>query len=127
VTLSRIVGTAVAVCLAFPAWAATRDPLETYQKLTSVEPRCGQPASDRDILVCGARRADRWRVPYIGYDAGDPRGETVEGERKRISDGHRDPCGRRAIIADCGGGVGVKATVGFGASGGELRLRPLAP
>jgi hypothetical protein len=125
--MSRIVVAATALCLAIPISAKTPDPLETYQKLTSVEPRCTRPSSSQEILVCGARRADRWRVPYIGYDAGDPRGETVEGERKRISDGHRDPCGRRAIIADCGGGVGVKVTTAFGASGGELRLRPLAP
>jgi hypothetical protein len=125
--MSRIVVAATALCLAIPISAKTPDPPETYQKLTSVEPRCTRPSSSQEILVCGARRADRWRVPYIGYDAGDPRGETVEGERKRISDGHRDPCGRRAIIADCGGGVGVKVTTAFGASGGELRLRPLAP
>jgi hypothetical protein len=127
VTMSRIVVAVTALCLAIPASAKTPDTLETYHRLTSVEPRCAKPSSDREILVCGARRADRWRVPFVGYDIGDPRGESVEGERKRISDDHRLPCGRRAIIADCGGGVGVKVTTAFGASGGELRLRPLAP
>ncbi len=126
-TMSRIVVAAAVLCLAPPVRAKTPDTLETYRKLTSVEPHCGRPSSDREIMVCGARRADRWRVPYIGYDIGDPRGESVEGERKRLADDHRLPCGRRAIIADCGGGVGVKVTTAFGASGGELRLRPLAP
>jgi len=127
VTMSRIVIAATALCLALPVSAKAADALETYRTLTSVEPRCARPSSDRDIMVCGARRADRWRVPYVGYDIGDPRAESVEGERKRISAAPRVPCGQGAIIANCGGGVGVKATVGFGASGSELKLRTLAP
>lgn len=101
--------------------------IDRYRAVTSVEPHCGKPSDSREILVCGARRADRWRVPFIGYDAGDPRGESVSAERNRLAAAPRVPCGRGAIIADCGGGVGVKATVGFGASGTETRLRPLAP
>ncbi|UVO55710.1 hypothetical protein [Sphingomonas sp. SUN039] len=124
-SLSRIVIAATALGVAIPLSAATPDTLETYQKLTSVEPRCVRPSSDRDILVCGARRADRWRVPFVGYELGDPRGESVEGERKRISDEHRPPCGRRAIIADCGGGVGVSVSTRMAGDG--LKLRQLAP
>lgn len=124
-TMSRIVVVAAALCLAIPASASTPDTLSTYHKLTSVEPRCVRPSSDREILVCGARRADRWRVPYIGYDTGDPRGESVEGERKRVSAAPKMPCGQGAIIADCGGGVGLKYTTNFTSEGG--RLRPLAP
>ena len=86
-----------------------------------------RPSNDRDILVCGARRADRWRVPFVGYDAGDPRGESVEGERKRISAAPIVPCGQGAIIANCGNGVGVSTSVGFGVSGSNIKLRPLAP
>ena len=100
---------------------------DTYRQLTSVEPRCNRPSNDRDILVCGARRADRWRVPFVGYDAGDPRGESVEGERKRISAAPIVPCGQGAIIANCGNGVGVSTSVGFGVSGSNIKLRPLAP
>ena len=124
-TMSRIVVATATLCLAMPSSAKLPDTLETYQKLTSVEPRCVRPSSDREILVCGARRADRWRVPFIGYDAGDPRGEAVEGERKRVSAAPKVPCGQGAIIADCGGGVGLKYTTNF-TSGGE-RVRPLAP
>lgn len=126
-TMSRIVVAGIALGLAAPACASTPDPIETYRTLTSVEPRCTNPASDREIVVCGARRADRWRVPYVGYDVGDPRAESVESERKRISAAPRVPCGQGAIIANCGGGVGVSATVAFGASGGQMRVRPLAP
>jgi hypothetical protein len=125
VSMSRIVVAATALCLAAPLVAKTPDTLETYQKLTSVEPRCVRPSSTQEILVCGARRADRWRVPFVGYDLGDPRGESVEGERKRISDEHRLPCGRRAIIADCGGGVGVSVSTRLAGDG--LKLRQLAP
>lgn len=126
-TMSRIVIVAVAMGLAAPLAAKSPDALETYRQLTSVEPRCTRPANDRDIIVCGARRADRWRVPYVGYDLGDPRAESIEGERKRLSAAPRVPCGQGAIIANCGSGVGVKVSTTFGASGGELRLRPLAP
>ncbi len=126
-TMSRIVVAALAILAATPAHANTSESLETYERLTSVEPRCTRPATEREIVVCGNRRADRWRVPYIGYDAGDPRGETVSGERNRIAAAPKVPCGQGAIIANCGGGVGVSTTVGFGASGSKMRLRPLAP
>lgn len=124
-SMSRIVVAATALSLAFPVSAKTPDTLETYQQLTSVEPRCARPASDREIVVCGNRRADRWRVPYVGYEIGDPRGESVEGERKRVSAAPKVPCGQGAIIADCGGGVGFKYTTNFTPEG--ERLRPLAP
>lgn len=103
-------------------------PMDRYLSVTSVEPRCARPVDGREIMVCGARRADRWRVPYIGgYELGDPRGESVEGERKRLSAAPRVKCGQGAIIANCGGGVGVSATVAFGAGGTSERVRPLAP
>jgi hypothetical protein len=127
VSMSRIVIAATALGLAIPVSAATPDTLEAYQKLTSVEPRCVRPSSDREILVCGARRADRWRVPFVGYEVGDPRGETVSGERNRVSAAPKVPCGQGAIIADCGGGVGVRANLTYGERGPQIRLRPLAP
>ena len=126
-SMSRIVVAVMALFATFPVSAKTATSLETYQRLTSVEPHCTRPSSDREILVCGNRRADRWRVPYVGYDIGDRRSESVEGERKRVSAAPKVPCGQGAIIADCGGGVGVKASTSFGTSGGQLRLRPLAP
>jgi hypothetical protein len=124
VSMSRTLVVLLTIAAAFPLTAKTPDPLDTYQRMTSVEPRCTRPSSDREILVCGNRRADRWRVPYIGYEIGDPRSESVDGERKRVSAAPKVPCGQGAIIADCGGGVGLKYTTNF-TSGGE-RLRPLA-
>lgn len=125
-TLSRSL---VALTLLLGAAPAHADiAMDRYRSVTSVEPRCTRPGDGREIMVCGARRADRWRVPYIGgYDVGDPRGESVEGERKRLSAAPRVPCGQGAIIANCGGGVGVSMTTSFGASGSQPKLRPLAP
>jgi hypothetical protein len=115
------------IFISAPVHAANgTETIARYQQLTSVTVRCATPASGSEIRVCGRRAADRWRVPYIGYEAGDPRSETVEDERKRISAAPRVPCGRGAIIANCGGGVGIKAAIGLGPGGETLRLRPLA-
>jgi hypothetical protein len=105
---------------------AAREPanLEAYQRLTRVAPRCGHPASSTEITVCGNRRADRWRVPFIGYEAGDPRGETVSGERNRLASAPKLPCGIGAILAGCGS-VGLSVSSTF--ASGKLKLRPLVP
>lgn len=125
-TLSRSV---VALTLLLGAAPAQADiAMDRYRQVTSVEPRCSRPEDGREIMVCGARRADRWRVPYVGgYDVGDPRGESVEAERKRLSAAPRVPCGQGAIIANCGGGVGISMTTSFGAGRLQPKLRPLAP
>jgi hypothetical protein len=110
-----------------PTHAATgTDAIAKYDQLTRVAIRCSTPASGNEIRVCGRRQADRWRVPFVGYEVGDPRSESVEGERKRISAAPRVPCGKGAIIANCGGGVGIKAAIGLGPGGETLHLRPLA-
>jgi hypothetical protein len=124
VSMSRIVIAVGVLCLATPLASKAPDTLEAYQKLTSVDPRCGRPSSDREILVCGARRADRWRVPFVGYDAGDPRGETVEGERKRLASEPPRKCGNEAFLRNCGS-VGVSVSTRLAGDG--LKLRQLAP
>ena len=86
-TMSRRLSFVVAVMLLIGPHAAVAgpsSPLETYERLTAVEPRCTAPATNSEILVCGRRAADRWRVPYIGYEAGDPRGESVMQERASV-------------------------------------------
>ncbi len=120
-TLSR----SAVVLLALPTLAvAAPDPMERYRAATSVEPRCKTPNDTREILVCGARRADRWRVPYVGYDLGDPHGESVEGERKRLASEPPRKCGNEAFLRNCGA-VGVSVSTRL--SGDRLALRPLAP
>jgi len=109
-----------------PAFAESESALSTYERLTAVEPRCTAPSTNSEILVCGRRAADRWRVPYVGYEAGDPRGETVMQERERLAADHPLPCGVDNVLANCGM-VGVSVGTRFGVGGTGLRLRPLAP
>lgn len=123
-SMSRIVVAVMALFSSFPVSAKTADSLETYQRLTSVEPHCTRPSSDREILVCGNRRADRWRVPYIGYDIGDPRGESVEGERRRLASEPPRKCGNEAFLRNCGM-VGLSVSTRLAGDG--LKLRQLAP
>ena len=97
-----------------------------YEQLTQVSVRCARPVDPAAIIVCGRRAADRWRVPLLGYDAGDPRGESVSGERNRLASEPRQDCGNTAFFgqARCGGMVGVSVAMSFG--GGGMRWRPLA-
>jgi hypothetical protein len=129
--MSRTVVVALAALLAQfaaarPAFAGSETALSNYERLTAVTPHCVSPSTESEILVCGRRAADRWRVPYIGYEAGDPRGETVMQERERLAADHPLPCGVDNVLANCGM-VGVSVGTRFGVGGTELKLRPLAP
>lgn len=103
-----------------PAEAA----LSTYAEKTRVTVQCSRPVGDT-IVVCGRRAADKWRVPFLGLSPGDPRGESVSGERNRLASEPRPTCGVTAFFytADCGM-VGI--TVGTSFGGSSVRLRPLA-
>ena len=46
--------------------------------------RCVVDPNATDITVCGRRQADRFRVPFIVHDAGDPSHEAVRVERDRL-------------------------------------------
>ena len=132
--MSRIAGAGIASAAAVmtmlaPLPAAAESPgrmLAVYRDRTSIEPHCARATRSDEIVVCGNRRADRWRVPFVGYDAGDPRGESVTGERNRLASEPPVRCGEGAILKNCGS-VGVTARMGFGARSQGLRLRPLAP
>ena len=106
--LSRI-GLGAMLLLPAPAQA---DPMTRYEALTQVVVhRCIQPTGSNEILVCGRRAADKWRVPLIEYDAGDPRAEGVSGERNRLASAPKLKCGVGAILAGCGMvGVSVSTT-----------------
>ena len=127
--LSSSVGPVLAVLMAVVAVvpsAAHASPLATARLLTSAEPRCRNGPSGDDIVVCGRRHADRDRVPFTGHPDGDPRNETVSGERNRLATAPVAKCGLAWNQSSCGG-AGVSVTVGFG--GGlreQLRVRPLA-
>ena len=97
------------------------DALATYRTFTSVEPHCGKPASGDEIVVCGNRRADQWRVPFVGYERGDPNGEGVASERNRLASEPPLHCGIGAVLKNCGMvGVGAKF------ASGKLQVRELA-
>ena len=96
-----------------------------YQAMTRVEPRCSAPRAGNEIVVCGRRRADRWRVPYLLKDAGDPSIQNVSAERNGLI-ATTTPCQDNSVfLVGCGKGVGLSASVDF-ASGQGVKLRPLA-
>jgi hypothetical protein len=92
--------------------------------LTAPERGCGS-VRETGVTVCGRRAADRFRVPFTGYEPGDPRAQTVAGERQRLLNRTNACQDRRAIMVDCGF-VGAHFTAG-GRSGPRLSGRELAP
>lgn len=96
----------------------------TYQEMTAVAPRCRARAG-ADILVCGRRDADRYRVPYITATPGDPKALTVHQERAKLL-ARPVPCQERGpFLIGCGMvGVTVSTTLANGKTEVE---RPPAP
>ena len=82
--------------------------------LMAAEQRCAPNPSTTDITICGMRGADRFRVPFIVHDAGDPRHESVTAERVRLLN-RRSPVQDMGPFQVEGGMAGV--TVGVGAAG----------
>lgn len=109
--------------------AATPDTatlIAAYRARTRSEVRCDASASSSEILVCGKRDADRYRVPFLSHAAGDPAHEGVTGERQRLL--YRpSPCQEHGpFLVGCGmAGVGLHAGGGGKAHVGGLR--PPAP
>ncbi len=88
------------------------DPLmATARARMAAEQPCTQSADETDITVCGMRTADRFRVPFVVHDAGDPKHESLRDERTRL-------LRRTSPLADLspfqvgGGMAGVTMTVG---------------
>ena len=120
-----IIAVAILTVLSSPTAAQELAPVRDYHAMTRVEPRCSAPRASNEIIVCGRRKADRWRVPFVGYETGDPRAESVKANRERISADNPAKCGNAAILSGCGFvGVNIGASLGVEASG--LRVRPLA-
>ena len=86
--------------------------------------RCVTDPNRTDITVCGQRRADRFRVPFIVHEAGDPRYEAVIVERDRLL--HRtNPVEELTPFLVGGGMAGVTMNSRNGLTGATDR--PLAP
>ncbi len=98
------------------------DPLMTTAKARmAAEQPCIQSADATDITVCGRRRADRFRVPLVVHDPGDPAYESVRDERTRLL--HRtSPLDDLGPFQVGGGMAGVSVTVG--GEGGPMIRKP---
>ena len=97
----------------------------TYEAMTRIEPRCSAPKASNEIVVCGRRRADRWRVPYLLKEAGDPSIQNVSAERNGLIP-TTTPCREHSIfLVGCGKGVGLSVSTAIGGDSG-VKLRPLA-
>jgi len=113
-----------ALTIATPARAQSAEAaLEDYREKTSVTVRCTQPAGEQ-IVVCGRRAADKWRVPFVGFDSGDPRGRSVSDDRNRLASEPPVKCGIEAFLRNCGS-VGVTVGTRFN-SDGQLVVRRVA-
>ncbi len=119
--LSRIAAVILGLMAASPVFAGeNEDVLARYAQKTSVVTRCTTPQGDA-IIVCGRRAADRWRVPYLNYDAGDPRAESVMGERERLQHKNSNPCANLSQFLIGCGMVGVTVSTRFDGTGPRVR------
>lgn len=97
--------------------------MDQARRMTAAEGRCVVDPDSTDITICGLRQADRFRVPFTGYDAGDRRGEAPMAERDRLMAGAALGCGQGAFAVGCGS-VGMTVSSSRGVMTGGTR--PLA-
>jgi hypothetical protein len=99
------------------------DAIEHYRQLTAAEPRCERAVNTTDVTVCGLRDADRFRVPFVFPEPGDPLHEAAMDERKRYL-ARTDNCQEKNLFLVGCGAFGLSVTTGGGREGVEVR--PLA-
>ena len=104
--------------------ADTPDLFARARDVTAI-PHCAAVAQPDEVTVCGARRADRYRVPFVVRDPGDPAHEAVMAERARLLH-HTSPLEELSPFQVGGGMVGVTVSTGGGKSQ-VAGWRPLAP
>lgn len=103
--------------------ATADDAMERYRRKTAAGPRCAAAEDPQEVMVCGRRDADRYRVPLIERDPADPKNEGVPAERERML-ARTDNCEEKSIFLVGCGKVGVSVGTGGFHLAGE---RPLAP
>lgn len=97
--------------------------MEAARAKLAVERPCVADPNSTDITVCGLRRADRFRVPFVSRDPDDPRNTPVMAERQALL--HRtSPVQEHSTFLVGGGMAGVSATL---RGDGSVSPRPLAP
>lgn len=114
--------------LAILAQSAEQDAarlMAEHRNLTRARIECRLDTGSDDVVVCANRQADRWRVPFITPDAGDPKIIDVHGERERLI-ARPNNCAEIRLMAYGCGMFGASATAGARGVGIE-RPRPLAP
>lgn len=101
----------------------TRSLVEAARVLTALETGCPAVRDSTDITVCGMRRADSFRVPFVVHDPGNPRYEAAPHVRERLLH-HTNPVQDLSPFLVRGGMAG--ASIGVSDSGSVVP-RPLAP
>ncbi|WP_375402739.1 hypothetical protein [uncultured Sphingomonas sp.] len=102
--------------------AQLADPLvEAARVRLTGERRCVVDPNSTDVTVCGLRQADRFRVPFVVHDPGDPHRQPAMADRVRLL--HRTtPLQDMGPFQVGGGHAGVSLMVSAaGVSGGGLR------
>ena len=92
-----------------------------YRSKTAGDVQCKAADEGDEILVCGLREADRYRVPFVGpgrQELPDQRVSRLVGQRTEPE------CGQGAFTAHCGF---VCASVSAGGRGVKWVRRELAP
>lgn len=97
--------------------------LARYYDKTTAGPRCAAERDSTDITICGRRNADRYRVPLVEHDAGDPKYQGVPAEREQLL-ARTSNCEEKSVFLVGCGKVGVSVGTNGVELGGE---RPLAP
>lgn len=113
----------MAALIAVSAPAAAAEPIDIYLEKTSVEPRCTAAGGD-EIIVCGRRDADRYRVPFLVPTPGDPRIVDVPAERARLI-AVQSGCEQMGAMPYGCGAVGISVSTKLGGAG-SIEFRPLA-
>lgn len=92
-----------------------------YRQLTRADVPCERPKADDEIIVCGAREADKYRVPFVS--AGRTRDSVPARTAYLTTDFGKPACGLGAFLSGCGA-VGISVSMGF--DGGTTVKRELA-
>lgn len=105
--------------------AQAADPMAQARTMLAAERGCAFDPDTTDVTVCGRRAADRFRVPLIVADLGDPLHEGVAAERTRLL-ARTTPLHDLGPFQVGGGFAGVTMTAG-GGKAAAVTGRKLAP
>lgn len=97
--------------------------LRTHREKTRAAIACEKPSDPNEVTICALREADKkYRVPFVTARAVDNR----PAETARVLEDTMFQCGVSGpFLTQCGGMVGVTASVGF--DGKVVRKREPAP